>query len=99
MTLATLQKFLSLASFTTFLTWRYASNAKGSVTGELCVDYLETVLYPALGYPRHRKDHPEQRGLIVCDGVGTHLGALVLQTTDKLGMEILLRTPNLSNIS
>ena len=68
------------------------------MTEELCADYIETVLYPTLGYPLHRDSHPGHQGVIVCDGVGTHLGANVLLAAVRLGMEILLRTPNLSYI-
>jgi hypothetical protein len=34
--------------------------------------------------------------VIVCDGVGTHLGSNVVLKTIELGMEILLRVPHLS---
>ncbi len=80
------------------ISWRYASNVKRSMTDEFCAGYIETMIYPALGYPSHRDSHPGQQGVIVCDGVGTHLGANVLLTTVRLGMEILLITPNLSYI-
>ena len=56
------------------------------------------MLYPAFGYSPHRDSHPGQQDAIVCDGVGTHLSANVLLTTVRLGMEILLVTPNLSYI-
>jgi len=55
------------------------------------------VLYPAFGYPKPRGTHPRQ-GVIVCDGVGTHLCEDVLDKAIDLGMEIVLRVPNLSYI-
>ena len=78
------------------LAWRYASNLKGSVDSEFCADYIDSVLYPALGYPPPRDTHPGQQGVIVCDGVGTHICYEVIERAIKGGMEILLRVPNLS---
>lgn len=78
------------------LQWRYASNPKGSVNEAFCVDYLENVIHPALGYPKPRDKHPGQQGVVVCDGVGTHCGLTVVEKALELGLEILLRVPNLS---
>ena len=78
------------------LAWRYTCNPKGSVNEEFCADYVEQVLHPALGYPPHRDTRPKQQGVIVCDGVGTHLCFTVIEKAIELGMEILLRVPNLS---
>ena len=78
------------------LAWRYTSNVKGSVDSEFCADYIENVLHPALGYPPPRDTHPGQQGVIVCDGVGTHICYDVIERAIKFGMEILLRVPNLS---
>jgi len=39
------------------IAWRYASKVKDSVNEEFCVDYIETVLYPSLGYPKPRDTH------------------------------------------
>ena len=43
-----------------------------------------------------RSTHPGEQGVIICDGVGTHLGYHVVKKTIDFGMEILLRVPHLS---
>lgn len=78
------------------LLWRFTSNKKGSMNEDFCVDYMTEVLHPALGYPKPRETHPGQQGVIICDGVGTHIGHKVVETAIKLGMEIVLRVPHLS---
>ena len=78
------------------LPWRYISNPKGSITEEFCALYIEDVLHPALGYPKPRSTHPGEQGVIICDGVGTHLGYHVVKKAIELGMEIVLRVPHLS---
>jgi hypothetical protein len=78
------------------LAWRYISNTKGSITEEFCGIYIADILYPALGYPKPRFDHPGEQGVIISDGVGTHLGYSVVKKTISLGMEILLRVSHLS---
>lgn len=80
------------------LKWRYTSNVKGSVDSEFCKDYLTEILHPALGYPPSRDERPRCQGVIICDGVGSHLTLAVLERAVELGMEILLRVPNLSFI-
>ena len=80
------------------LAWRYTCNTKGSVNEEFCADYVEHILRPALGYPLPRDTHPGQQGVVVCDGVGSHLCFSVVEKAIELGMEILLRVPNLSYI-
>ncbi len=80
------------------LAWRYTCNLKGSVNEELCADYIEQILQPALGYPLPRDAHPGEQGVIVCDGVGSHLCFTVVEKAIELGMEILLRAPNLSYV-
>jgi hypothetical protein len=77
------------------LQWRYTSKLKGSVNEEFCADYIENVFKPALGYPLPRVTHPGEQGVIVCDGVGSHLCYNVIEKAIELGMEILLRVPNL----
>ena len=78
------------------LPWRYISNAKGSVTDEFCALYVKEILHPALGYPKPRALYPGEQGVIVCDGVGSHLSYSVVKMAIDNGMEILLRVPNLS---
>ncbi len=80
------------------IAWRYTSSAKGSVNEDFCADYIETALHPALGYPKPRDTHLGKQGVIVCDGVETHLCEDVLDKAIELGMEIVLRVPNLSYI-
>lgn len=78
------------------LKWRFASNAKGSLKEELYIDYLKTVVYPALGYPPPRHERPGEQGVLVVDGVGTHVGFYALEAAISCGLEIVLRVPNLS---
>ena len=50
------------------IAWRYTSNMKVSVNEELCVECIETVLHPALGYPKPRDyTHLVKQGVIVCE--------------------------------
>ena len=77
------------------LSWQYISNTKGSLTEEFCCDYMHKVVAPALGYPKHRDLDPGMQGVIVCDGVGTHMTLAALETAVDLGLEIVLRVPNL----
>ena len=78
------------------LSWRYTCNQKGSVNEEYCADYVEHIIQPSLGYPPPRDTHPGKQGVIICDGVGSHLCFAVIEKAIELGMEILLRVPNLS---
>ena len=78
------------------IAWRYSSNHKGSMTEDLCCDYMEKVLYPAVGCPPHRDDKPGEQGVIICDGVGTHTGMQALRKAIELGCEVILRVPHLS---
>ena len=80
------------------LAWRYISNPKGSITEEYCGLYLKDVIYPAMGRPKPKATHPGQQGVVICDGVGTHLGYNVLQQAIEMGLEIVLRVPHLSHI-
>ncbi len=80
------------------LQWRYTSNLKGSVNEEFYEDYIANVPTPALGYPRPHDTHPGEQGVIVCDGVGSHLCYSVIEKAIELGMEILLRVPNLNYV-
>jgi hypothetical protein len=43
---------------------------------------------------QRRSTHPGEQGVIICDGVGTHLGYNVVRKAIDLGMEILLRFPH-----
>jgi hypothetical protein len=53
-------------------------------------------MHPALGYPKPRETNYGQQGVVICDGVGTPIGYNVLMTALGLGIEVLLRVPNLS---
>ncbi len=79
-----------------FLPWRYASNEKGSLNEQLAKDYMTTILHPSLGSPPTRSNKPGNQGVVICDGVGTHIGLVVLETALELGLEIILRVPHLS---
>ncbi len=48
------------------------------------------------GYPKPRSTHPGEQGVIICDGVGTHLGYQVVKKAIELRMDIMLRVPLLS---
>jgi hypothetical protein len=78
------------------ISWRYASNEKGSLNEEGALDYLKTVLHPALGSPPPRSDARGKQDVVICDGVGTHIGFSVLEAAVELGIEIVLRVPHLS---
>ncbi len=69
-----------------------------NITEEYCGIYLETIVYLALGFPKPRRSHPGQQEVVICDGVGTHLGYYVVMKALELGLEILLRIPHLSHI-
>jgi hypothetical protein len=58
------------------LAWRCNINAKGSVNEEFRCLYVKEILYPALGYPKHRDNVPGQQGDNICEGVGTHIAIL-----------------------
>ena len=68
------------------------------MTEELCCNYVEKTLYPAVGCPPHRDANPGEQGVIVCDSVGTHTGMNVLRKIVELGCECVLRVPNLSYV-
>ena len=78
------------------LAWRYFSDVKGPITKEYCGFYLRGVIYLALGYPKPRVAHPRQGRVLICDGVGTHLGYNVAMKAVELRLEILLRVSHLS---
>ena len=78
------------------IAWRYTNNAKGSVNEEFCCLYAKEILYPALGYLKHRETHPGYQGVIICDDVGIHIGYSIVNAVVGLGLEILLRAPHLN---
>jgi hypothetical protein len=80
------------------LPWRYSSNAKGSVNEDLCKLYIEEMVCPTLGYPKPRDTDPGNQGVIICDGVETHLSYAIVERAVKLGLEIMLRVPHLSKV-
>jgi len=48
---------------------RYTSNVKGTVNDTFCADFIETVLHPALGYPKPGETYRGHQSVIVCDVV------------------------------
>lgn len=70
---------------------------EGSLNEEGALDYLKSVLHPALGSPAPRSDAPGKQAVVVCDGVGTHHAFPVLEAAVDMGIEILLRVPHLSH--
>jgi hypothetical protein len=78
------------------LGWRFNHNKKGSLNSHGLMDYTQTVLKPAAYMAKPRSEQPGQQAVVICDGVGTHLGLQVLEGALENGMEILLRVPNFS---
>jgi hypothetical protein len=78
------------------MAWRYASNEKGSLNEEGVADHGRTLLHQAVGPPPSRNDAPCQQGVVICDGMGTHIGFAVLETAVELGLEVVLHVPHLS---
>jgi hypothetical protein len=64
------------------------------VNEEFCRIYIEKILYPSLGIPKPRDSHPWKQGVIICDGVGTHLAYSVVKKAVNSGPEIVLRVPH-----
>jgi hypothetical protein len=56
------------------ISWRCANNEKGSLNEEGALDYLKTVLHHALGSPPPRSDASGKQAIVMCNGVGTHIG-------------------------
>ena len=69
---------------------------RGVSQEELAKDYMESTLHPALGSPPSRNEDPRQQCVVICDGVGTHIGLSVLEAAVELGIEVVLRVPHLS---
>jgi hypothetical protein len=57
--------------------------------------YIEEILCPSLGNPKPRDTHPYEQGVVICDGVRTHLAYSVVKKAVDLGLEIVLRVPHL----
>ncbi len=55
-------------------------------------------MWPSLGYPKSRDEDPGNQGVVICDGVGTHLAYAVVKRAVELGLEIVVRAPHLSNV-
>ena len=75
---------------------RLGCNEKGSVDGERAVEYLKTCVmvnwtargeWPSAGKP----------GVLVCDGVGTHLSSAFLEYLITNHIRLVLRTPHCSS--
>lgn len=78
------------------LQWRFNHNDKGSLNEDGVVDYVESVLKKAAHMVKPRSETPGQQAVVICDGVGTHLGLEVIESCIAHGIEIALRVPNLS---
>ena len=78
------------------LKWIYQCNDKGSMNEAMNLHYVKNILWPALGYPKPRATHPGQQAVVICDGVGSHITLPVLELFAELGIEVILRVPNLS---
>ena len=64
-------------------------NTKGSVTGELAIEYVETCIKPTLQPPVSK----DNGAVIVCDGVGCHMTIAFLEYCSENGFILVLRTP------
>jgi hypothetical protein len=56
------------------ISWRHASSEEGNLNAEGALDYLKIVLHPALGSPPPRSGDLDKQAIVICDGVGTHIG-------------------------
>eukprot|EP00873_Tetraselmis_striata_P040558 jgi/Tetstr1/460822/TSEL_005983.t1 len=63
-----------------------SATAVGSLNEKGAVDYVKQVMYHALGSPPPRSESPYQQGVVICDGVGTHIDFSVLEAAMDLGM-------------
>ena len=70
-------------------------NAKGSVNGEMAIEYVRVCV---LGSLRAHGKLPtaERKAILVCDGVGTHLTEEFLDFLIENHFVLVLRTPNCS---
>ena len=80
------------------LAGRYISNAKGIVTEEYCAIYFADIIHPSMGRPKSRDTHLRQQRVVICNGVGTHLGYSVVKKAVEMVLAIVLRVPHLSHI-
>jgi hypothetical protein len=78
-----------------YMAWRYASNEKASFNEEGVADYVRTMLHKAVGSPPSRNDARGQHVVVICDGVGTHIGFAVLEIAVELSFEVVLGVPHL----
>jgi hypothetical protein len=51
----------------------------GIMTTMSTLVYVEIVMYPDLGHPKPRDTHLGPQAVIICDGVGVHIGIKVLK--------------------
>jgi hypothetical protein len=65
-----------------YMAWRYASNENNVLMRRLML----TTRGPCC----------IEHGFMICDGVGTHIGFIVLEIAIELGLEVMLRVPPLS---
>ena len=71
-------------------------NTKGSVDGKAAITWSNDSLKAA--YDAHGGVNATRRGVLVCDGVGTHMTLAFLQHLLKLHVVLVLRTPNCSHL-
>ena len=62
----------------------------------MVMHYIKYILHPALGSPKPRESHHGQQVVVICDGVGVHIGLPVIRLCIELGIGVLPRVPNLS---
>lgn len=72
-------------------TW---SNAKGSMTGEFCLQYFQKTL--ATMYPDLSRENPI---MVICDGYGGHLTYELLKWCRENGVIIVLRIPHTTHLT
>jgi hypothetical protein len=82
-----------------YMAWRYASNEEGSLNEEGDVDYVMKVLHQVVGSPPSRNDARGHQGVVICDGVGTHIGFAVLETEVEFGLEVVLQGEDIVSFS
>lgn len=67
----------------------FAANAKGGMTNDMSLVYLNKILIPSCPGVS-----PTNKYIIICDGHGSHLTAAFVQRCRELGFTLILRIPH-----
>ena len=78
----------------------YHSNAKGSMTGEMCVEYTKRITIPSARVANPAlANETGRRSVEVCDGVTVHLAAERLRLSREAGVHVVLRVPHSTHVT